>query len=158
MAYRILILNGPGLADLRDDEGHFQQGLTLARIRDECARLCRSLDMEADFRQTDDQQEMVDWIAKDGAGFDGIVINPAGYSRAATVSLPAHLSAFQMKALLGKPVVEVHIENVFSDGAAGAQPMHEPEVDLGFVCGLGVQGYLIAIRSIAHRLHSNEAH
>jgi 3-dehydroquinate dehydratase II len=157
MAYRILILNGPGLADLSDYDGSFIRGLTLARIKDECIKLCHSLGMEADFRQTDDQHEMSEWIAEDCEAFDGVIINPVGYSGAASDARPDYRSATQSNALLEKPVVEVHINNIFSHAAENAQPVQEAGGDMGFICGLGVQSYLLGIRAIAHRLESNKA-
>jgi 3-dehydroquinate dehydratase-2 len=155
--HKILILNGPGLADLSDYDGNTYQGLTLAGIRDACEKLCESLGIELEFRQTEDQEEMFRWIAKDSEDFDGVIINPVGYSRAATVAYPIYRSAIQMIALLKKPVVEVHINNIFSQSAEITQPVHEPEGDMGFVCGLGLHSYLLAIRAIARRIGIAEA-
>lgn len=151
MTHKILVLNGPGLGDLSDYDGNTYRGLTLEKIRSECSKLCRNLGMELDFRQTEDQDEMFRWIAKDSEGYDGVIINPVGYSRAATVSYALYRSAIQMIAMLKKPVVEVHISNIFSQSAEITQPLHEPVGDMGFVCGLGVQSYLLGIRAIAHR-------
>jgi 3-dehydroquinate dehydratase II len=157
MAHRILILNGPGLADPGEYDGDSNRGLTLAKIRDECMRLCHSLGMEADFRQTDDIPEIFEWLAKDSKAFDGVIINPVGYSGAATGIFPAFRSANEMKALLDKPVVEVHTENIFSHGMENTQPVDEPPAHMGFICGLGVHSYLLGIRAIAHRLESDKA-
>jgi 3-dehydroquinate dehydratase-2 len=151
MTHKILVLNGPGLGDLSDYDGNTYRGLTLEKIRNECSKLCRNLGMELDFRQTEDQGEIFRWIAKDSEGYDGIIINPVGHSRTGTVSYEQHRSAIQMIATLKKPVVEVHISNIFSPSAEIARPSHEPVGNMGFVCGLGVQSYLLGIRAIAHR-------
>jgi 3-dehydroquinate dehydratase-2 len=156
MARKILILNGPGLADLSDYDGNTYRGLTLDEIRSECSQLCRSLRIELDFRQTEDQEEMCRWIAKDSEDCDGVIVNPVGYLRAATGSNPAYRSAIQRIALLKKPVVEVHINNIFSETAEIA-PVHEPEGHMGFICGLGVNSYLLGIRAIAHRFELDGA-
>lgn len=152
MTRKILVLNGPGLADLSAYDGNSYQGLTLEEIRNKCMELCHSLGIELDFRQTEDQDEMFCWIAKESEGYDGVIINPVGYSRAATVSFSVYRSAIQVIALLKKPVVEVHISNIFSQSVEITQPLHEPQGDMGFICGLGVQSYLLGIRSIAHKL------
>jgi 3-dehydroquinate dehydratase-2 len=157
MTRKILILNGPGLADLSDYDGNTYRGLSLDKVRSECSKLCRSLRIDLDFRQTDDQEEMCRWIAKDSEDCDGVIINPGGYSRAAAVSNPAYRSAIQRIALLRKPVVEVHINNIFSGSAEIEQPVHEPEGHMGFICGLGVNSYLLGIRAIAHRFELDVA-
>jgi 3-dehydroquinate dehydratase-2 len=154
MTYKILVLNGPGLADLGDYDGNSYNGLTLETIRDECTKLCAELGIGLDFRQTEDQDEMFRWIAKDSEAFDGVIMNPVGYSRAATVAFPVYRSAIQMIALLKKPVVEVHINNIYSQSAEITQPVHEPQGDMGFVCGLGVNSYLLGIRAIARRFEA----
>lgn len=157
MKHSILVLNGPGLEDLRDDDGDTDRDLTLAEIRDACARLCESLELELDFRQTEDQDEMRRWIGKDSRDFDGIILNSFGCSRASTVTYPAYRPAVEMIAGLKKPIVEVHINNIFSEGPEITEPAHEPGIDMGLVCGLGLHGYLLAIRAIAHRLGVKEA-
>lgn len=151
MTCRLLVLNGPGLADLGDYDGNTYGGLTLETIRSACEQLCRNLGIELDFRQTEDQDEMFRWIATDSEAYDGIIINPVGYSRAATISFPAYRSAIQVISSLKKPIVEVHINNIFSRSVEMTQPLHEPAGDMGFVCGLGIQSYLLGIRAIAHR-------
>jgi 3-dehydroquinate dehydratase-2 len=154
MAYKILVLNGPGLADLSDYDGNTYKGLTLDKIRDACSVLCSELGIELDFRQTEDQDEMFRWIAKDSEAFDGVIMNPVGYSRAATVAFPVYRSAIQMIALLKKPVVEVHINNIYSQSAEITQPVHEPQGDMGFVCGLGINSYLLGIKAIARKFEA----
>jgi 3-dehydroquinate dehydratase-2 len=158
MTRKILILNGPGLADLSDYDDNTYRGLTLEKVRNECSKLCRSLGIGVDFRQTEDQEEMFRWIAKGSEDYDGVIINPVGYSRAATVAFPGYRSAMQRIALLKKPVVEVHINNIFSRSSEITEPVHEPEGDMGLICGLGVNSYLLGIRAIAHRFELGVAH
>ena len=109
----ILILNGPGLADLKAYRGNWRAELTLGDIRDACSKLCSELGLTMDFRQTDDQQEMYRWIAKDSEFFDGVIINPVGHSRAMLITFELYRSAIQVIANLKKPVIEVHLTNIF---------------------------------------------
>lgn len=154
MTRKILILNGPGLADLGSAGGNTIQGLTLERIESECSDLCQSIAIEAEFRQTDDQDELCRWLAKDSKEFDGVIINPLAYSQADPASLQAYRAALKALSLLRKPVVEVHINNIFAPSEESSQPIHEPVDNMGLVCGLGVESYLLGIRSIAQRFES----
>jgi 3-dehydroquinate dehydratase-2 len=148
----ILIINGPGLDDLSDYDGNSYGGLTLSMIRDAANALCEELGIRLDFRQTEDQDKMFQWIARESEQFDGVIINPVGYSRSATVSIGIYRSAIQVIARLKKPVIEVHINNIYRQSAEITQPLHEPEGDMGFICGFGLNSYLAAIRAIKLRL------
>jgi len=155
MRQKILIINGPGLSDLTDYDGNSYGGLSLQSIREGCEQLCDELEVELDFRQTDDQEEMFQWIAKDSENFDGLIINPIGYSRAATVKLGFFRSAMKVVAHLKRPVIEVHINNIYRQSAEITQPLHEPEGDMGFICGLGMYGYLLAIKATVHKISAS---
>jgi len=149
----LLLLNGPGLADLSNFDGNSYGDLSLESIRTSCTTLCEELDIELDFRQTDDEDEMFRWIAKDSEAFDALIINPVGYSRAAVVEFELYRSAIRMIAHLKKPVTEVHITNIFLPGAEITKPLQVPEGEMGFVCGLGVHSYLLAIRALNRKLN-----
>jgi len=157
MTRTLLLLNGPGLADLSDYDGNSYGNLTLEGIRKDCSALCDELGLTLDFRQTDNQDEMFRWIAKDSEAFDGVIINPVGYSRAATVTFELYRSAIQLIAHLKKPVIEVHITNIYRQSAEITQPLHEPEGDMGFICGFGKLSYLLAIRVVARKLDAQIA-
>lgn len=148
----LLILNGPGLADLGDYDGNSYGDISLAAIRDQSIALCEELGLNLDFRQTDDEDEMLRFIARDSEDFSALIINPVGYARANTVDFEMYRSAIKMIAHLKKPVIEVHIANIFQQGAEITRPLQVPEGEMGFVCGLGVGSYLLAIRSAARRL------
>lgn len=148
-----LVLNGPGLADLSAGEGRYGD-ITLERIRDKCSALCEQLGVGLDFRQTDDDEEMSRWIAKDSANFAALIINPVGYVGAGTVDSEMYRSAITMIVDLKKPIVEVHITNIFRDRSELARPLQRPEGEMGFICGLGIHGYLLAIRAVQQRLQS----
>jgi len=157
MKQKVLILNGPGLGDLSDFDGNTYGRFSLQDVRNACSDLCEELGLDLDFRQTEDQDEMFRWIARDSENFDGVVINPIGYSRAASVPFPVYRSAIEMIAKLNKAVVEVHLNNIFTERASITQRVYEPEGEMGFVCGLGINSYLLAIRALAHRFRKNAA-
>lgn len=153
----LLILNGPGLGDLSDYSGHWYGDLTLEEIRKDCQGACDELGFGLDFRQTDDQDEMFRWIAKDSETFDGVIINPVGHSREMIMKFERYRSAIQVIASLKKPVIEVHLTNIYREIKDVTQPLHEPEGDMGFICGFGKLSYVMAVRTIAGRLHAAAA-
>ena len=152
---RLLIVNGPGLADLRDFDGNRHgDKITLGAIREACAALCGSLGMQMDFRQTEDEEEMFRWISQDSDGFDALIVNPIGTSRAAAVEPERYRSSLMQLMRLNKPVIEVHLSNIFREGEDITQALQSPRGsggdrrDMGFICGLGLESYLLAIRGV----------
>jgi len=150
---KLLILNGPGLGDLSDFDRKNYGGLSLEGIRKECSMLCEQLGIQLDFRQTDDETEMFNFIAKDSEAYDALIINPVGYSRAASVEFEMYRSAILTIAHLKKPVIEVHITNIFKPDSEITKPLQVPEGNMGFISGLGVSGYLLAIKAVNKRLN-----
>lgn len=152
MRSRLLIINGPGLGDLGDGESGNELPLTLDRIRESCAQRCANRNLDLDFRQTDDQQLLLQWLSEDGGKFDGLIVNPVENSEADIEYDSFYEAAMKSVARLGKPVIEVRLSNVYNSGAKKSQQLHKPECDMGFVCGLGLAGYLLAINAMAQRV------
>lgn len=152
----LLILNGPGLGDLGAYSGHWYGDITLDDIRSACQAACDEFGFDLDFRQTDNQDEMFRWIAKDSESFDGVIINPVGHSREMIMKFELYRSAIQVIASLKKLVIEVHITNIYREIKDVTQPLHEPEGDMGFICGFGKLSYVMAVRTIARRLQGAE--
>ncbi|MCI0632203.1 MAG: type II 3-dehydroquinate dehydratase [Phycisphaerales bacterium] len=148
----LLILNGPGLDDLRRLDSSFDKDLTLDRIESACGELCAHYGIDMTFREGNVVTELFDWIAKDAAEYDALIINPIGYySYEAYETFEQYRSAIKTLAHLEKPVVEVHLTNFFRHGADLIEPLREPDAQIGFICGLGLHSYLLAIESIAQR-------
>jgi len=135
------MLNGPGLGESSADGA-----------RRACAELCRELGLQLDFRQSDDAAQMCRWMADDSAGADGVIINPASRAHAGIAGSLDYRAAVLSLALSHRPVVEVHLDNIFAPGVDDAPPPFAARGDMGLVCGLGRQGYLLAIRAVASRL------
>ena len=145
----LLILNGPGLSDLSA-----VGDITLEQVHDECSAVCDELGMSLEFRQTDDQNEMFRWITADSIQFDALLINPAGDPKAGTLDFDGYRAAFENIAHLNKPIIEVHLANVFAQDDRSTRPLQGPEGEMGFICGLGKHGYLLGIRAAARQLRS----
>lgn len=129
----ILILNGPGLA-----------GSTLESIQASCLSRCELSGLNLDFRQTDDKDEMFRWITKDLEDFDALIINPAEFD--------IYHSAIKTIAHLKKPIIEVHMNNIFHPEGEVSKPLQVPEAEIGFICGMRIQSYLLAISAVERRL------
>lgn len=154
----LLILNGPGLDDLRRLDSNFDSELTLDRIESECRKLCDKHGIALTFRQGNVVDELFGWITKDAAEFDALIINPIGYySYEAYETFEQYRSAIKVLAHLKKPVVEVHLTNIFRHGADLVEPLREPDAKIGFICGLGLHSYLLAIESITQRANQAES-
>ncbi len=152
MKNKLLILNGPGLADLSIYD-EFYGEITLSAIEDKCKNVCKGLNIELDFRQTEDEDELLGFLIKDSEDFNAVIINPVGYSHALTAEFAKHCLAIKTLTLQKKPVIEVHIANIFKHGADITKPLQVPEGQMGFVSGLGVYSYVIAINAISKKLN-----
>ncbi|MFM6932875.1 MAG: type II 3-dehydroquinate dehydratase [Novosphingobium sp.] len=142
MAGTILVLNGPNLNLLGEREPAIYGSTTLADIEALCCKEAEATGHAIDFRQTNNEGEMVEWIQQNRKGLAGIVINPAAFSYAAYPVLDA------LK-LVDCPVVEVHISNIHRREAEWRSKSIMTQVVTGIISGLGAHGYPLAVRYIA---------
>jgi len=140
MAAKLLVLNGPNLNRLGLREPEIYGATTLADIERRTAARAAAFDLEVDFRQSNSEGELVDWIQQ-ADGFAGIIINAGGYT---------HTSVAILDALRGadRPVIEVHLSNIFR-----REPYRHSsfvaEVAVGIICGFGARGYELAVEAMA---------
>ena len=137
----VLVLNGPNLNLLGTREPAVYGSETL----DDVARLCREaaerLQLEVDFRQSNAEHQLIDWLHEARTRVDGIVINPAAYTHT-SVAIADALSA------IAKPVIEVHISNVHKREAFRHHSFVSPVAE-GIIVGCGTQGYVLALERMA---------
>ena len=144
MSKPIYILNGPNLNRLGVREPAIYGTTTLAEIEAMCRGAAPAQPIE--FRQTNSEAELIEWIheAIDNAG--GIVINPAAFSFTSLALLDA------LKMFPG-PIIEVHISNIHR-----REPLyHRSLVSLaatGVIAGLGANGYVAAVEVVARMLRN----
>ncbi len=141
MAARILVLNGPNLNMLGAREPAIYGHHTLDDLRDMCAQRADALELEIDFRQSNHEGELVDWIQQARGAFAGIVINPGGYTHSSVAILDALL-------LSELPVIEVHISNIFRREPFRGHS-YISQAAIGMITGLGAHGYVLALDAIA---------
>lgn len=141
MNSKILILNGPNLNMLGVREPEIYGHGTLEDLRGLCERRAAELDLEVDFRQSNAEGELVDWIQGARGAFAGLIIN-AGALTHTSIALLDALLACEL------PVIEVHLSNIFQREPY-RRHSYVSEAARGLICGLGAQGYAFALE--AHR-------
>ena len=152
---KLLIINGPGLSDLSNCNEIGYDDLTLDAVQQKCSETCESLGLEMDFRQNDDEAELLNVLIEDSDNFDAFIINPAGHSQASSVDLDMYSTTINKISNQSKPVVEVRIENIFKQGNKNNKLFQVPESGLGFIGGLGMYSYVLAIKAINKKLSNN---
>ena len=144
----VFILNGPNLNLLGVRDPSIYGHDTLGDIEERCTARAASLGLEIDFRQTNHEGQIVDWIQEARESADGIILNAGALTHTSVAVLDA-LAAAEL------PVVEVHLSNIFRRESF----RHHSFVSLaanGVICGLGAQGYELALDAMA-RLIEDEA-
>ena len=153
MNNRLLIINGPGLSDLSNYNETGYDDLTLDAVEQKCSETCEGLGLEMDFRQNDNESELLSALIEDIDNFDALIINPAGNSQSSSIGLDMYSTVINKITNQGKPVVEVRIENIFKQG--NNKPLQGPESEVGFVGGLGMHSYVLAIKAINKKISNN---
>jgi len=142
MAQAVHVLNGPNLNLLGTREPEVYGRATLADVEQACREACSRHGLDLVFRQTNHEGELVS-LLQEARGSLGVVLNAAAYTHT-SVALADAIKA------VGLNVVEVHLSNVFAREAFRHHSYISP-VALGVICGLGIEGYRLAIDAIAAR-------
>lgn len=136
----IHVLNGPNLNLLGTREPGIYGAATLADVEALCRAAAERLGFDMVFAQTNSEGALVDLIQA-ARGARGIVLNAAAYTHTSVAVRDA-------VAAVGVPTIEVHLSNVFSREPFRHHSYLSP-VARAVVCGLGVQGYALAIDAVA---------
>lgn len=139
----VLVLNGPNLNLLGQRDPAQYGTTTLAEIERSVRSRGAELGFEVEFRQSNHEGQLVDWVQQARGRVAGVIINPAGYS---------HTSIALRDALevLDCPVVEVHLSNIHARESF-RQHSYVSAVATGVIAGLGAHGYVLAVDAIAGR-------
>jgi 3-dehydroquinate dehydratase-2 len=135
----VLILNGPNLGTLGSREPEVYGTKTLADLENLLTDHAKELGVELRFRQSNHEGQLIDWIESEPS--DAIIINPGALSHYSLAVADAMRGS-------GKPVVEVHISNVFSR-EPDRHKMVTAAAAKGVISGLGFQGYVAALDYLA---------
>ena len=137
----VQILNGPNLNLLGVREPQIYGTETLGDIETACAERAEALGLAIDFRQSNQEGDLVDWIQDARVSHDGIILNAAAYTHTSVAILDA-LKASDL------PVVEVHLSNPHRRESFRRHSYVSLAAD-GVICGFGGHGYLLALDAIA---------
>ncbi|NUR85521.1 MAG: type II 3-dehydroquinate dehydratase [Nonomuraea sp.] len=142
----VLVLNGPNLNLLGTRRPEVYGSTTLADVEQLCHEVAKELGLTVDFRQSNHEGELIDWIQAEGPRVRsgesvGAVFNPGAYTHT-SVALHDAIEAVEL------PVIEVHISNVHRREPFRHHSYISP-VAAGVIVGLGVTGYPLAIRALA---------
>ena len=149
MRTTVYVFNGPNLNLLGQREPEIYGHDTLAQVEARCRALTDARGITLDFRQTNAEHVMVDWLQEARVGAVGIVLNPAAFTYA---GYPI-LDAIKM---VDCPVIEVHISNIHRREAEWRSKSIMTQVVTGIISGLGVHGYELAVQHLLHR-HAADA-
>jgi len=145
MPSKLLILNGPNLNLLGTREPEVYGAETLADIEAACIRRAESLNLQVDFRQSNAEGQLVDWIQQARGQYAALIINAGAYTHTSVAILDALLA-------VDMPVYEVHLSNIFKREPF-RHTSHISRAAAGVICGCGGFGYEMAIEAAGRRLH-----
>jgi 3-dehydroquinate dehydratase II len=148
MSRLVYLLNGPNLNLLGTRQPAIYGHDTLADVESECRAAAAALHLEIEFRQSNAEHQLIDWIheARERAG--GIVINPAAFTHTSIAILDA-LATCEF------PIIEVHISNVHNREAF-RHHSYVSTIASGVIAGFGTQGYQVALQRIARLMDENK--
>ena len=141
-----LVLNGPNLNLLGTREPAVYGSQTLADVEALCAKACAAHGFKLDFRQSNHEGVLVDWLQEARLNADAIVINAAGLSYSSVPILDA-LLAFD------GPIIEAHMSNIWKRESF-RHHSYVSKAATGVIAGLGTLGYELALTAVAALLTS----
>ena len=136
---RVLILNGPNLNLLGQREPRIYGRTSLADIEAKVRERAACVGVEVEFRQSNDEGQLVDWVQQARGVFDAIVLNAGAYTHT-SIALRDAIAAS------GVRTVEVHLSNVHAREEFRRHSMIAP-VCAGVICGFGAMSYLLGIEA-----------
>jgi 3-dehydroquinate dehydratase II len=144
----IYILNGPNLNLLGTREPEIYGIDTLAMVEKKCAAKAKLLGLGIDFRQTNVEGELVNWIHEARLKAQGIIINAGAYTHT-SVALHDALKAVAL------PAIEVHLSNVYKRESFRHHSYISPAAH-GVICGFGPQSYELALEGLSSVLNTKQ--
>ena len=147
MKDKIIIINGPNLNLLGEREQSQYGSTTFKQLKENCTKKGQEIGVDIEFVQSNIEGELVNIIQDARKIYDGIIINAAGYSHT-SVAIRDALSIFK------KPIIEIHISNIYKREDFRHKSLISAVVT-GIICGLGINGYILAINSM-HEILKNE--
>ena len=146
MKNNIIVINGPNLNLLGEREQSQYGSVTYDELKNNCLKYSKSLEINIEFTQSNIEGEIVTMIQKAKEKYGGLIINAGGFTHT-SVSIRDALVIFK------KPSIELHISNIYKREEFRHKSMIS-DVVTGIICGLGANGYILAINAM-HELLKN---
>lgn len=145
----ICVINGPNINILGVREPHVYGHKNWGDIEKKLQSLADELIIDIEFYQSNHDGYIVDFIQKNLDRFDGIIINPAAYTKTGYAILDALTS-------VSIPYIEVHISNIFSRGEWHAESIFS-KYAIGQIIGFKGYSYELALRAIVDSIEFNKS-
>jgi 3-dehydroquinate dehydratase-2 len=149
MTASVLVLNGPNLNRLGRREPEIYGALTLEDIGQLCLKTAEALGLEVDFRQSNHEGELVGILQEAADRHAAVILNAGAYTHT-SVAIHDALRLFD------GPVIEVHLSNIFARETFRHHSYVSPVAD-GVICGLGAQGYALALQAVKNLLDKRKS-
>ena len=142
----ILIINGPNLNLLGEREQSQYGSITFDELKKICLEKSKDLGIKIEFFQSNIEGEIVTIIQNAREKYNGIIINAAGFTHT-SVSIRDALAIYK------KPIIELHISNIYRREEFRHKSLISG-VATGIICGLGADGYILAINAMQKLLEN----
>ena len=146
MTVRILIINGPNINLLGEREQSQYGSVTFEKLKEECLKKSKELNIDLDFIQSNIEGEIVTSIQNARKKYDGIIINAAGFTHT-SVSIRDAIEVLKI------PSIELHISNIYKREEFRQKSLISDVVS-GGIYGLGTNGYILAIIAMQNILNN----
>jgi len=140
MKNNIIVINGPNLNLLGEREQSQYGSIKYEELKNKSLNYSKDLGINVDFTQSNIEGEIVTAIQKARKKYDGLIINAAGFTHT-SVAIRDALAIFK------KPSIELHISNIYKREEFRQKSMIS-DVVTGVICGLGANGYILAINAM----------
>jgi 3-dehydroquinate dehydratase-2 len=146
MTRRVLVINGPNLNRLGSREPEIYGTLTYAELADAVSEKALELGLEVDIRQSNSENEIIDWLHFAADSKLPVIMNPAAFTHYSYAIADAC-------AMLVEPLIEVHISNPGAREEFRHHSVVTPSAT-GVIAGFGVDSYLLALHALSRLLLS----
>ena len=144
MKNNIIVINGPNLNLLGEREQSQYGSIKYEELKNKSIKYSKDLGINVDFTQSNIEGEIVTSIQEARKKYDGLIINAAGFTHT-SVAIRDALNIFK------KPSIELHISNIYKREEFRQKSMISDLVT-GVICGLGSNGYILAINAMQELL------
>ena len=144
MKSNIIVINGPNLNLLGEREQSQYGSIKYKDLENQCLEYSKKLGIDVSFAQSNIEGEIVTLIQDARKKYDGLIINAAGFTHT-SVAIRDALAIFK------KPSIELHISNIYKREEFRHKSMIS-DVVTGIICGLGANGYILAINAMQELL------